>query len=450
MKAEAPQHEEQSENKPKKPLKRRVRNILIQLTIVVVALELLSVLIYPLITDQSYSRSRIKQALAVKRYAGTDMNIDTLNREPEYLADHQLHPYTGFSGNPKKDANVNEFGYWGPSPLLKREPNTVNVVLLGGSVSLQLYQNSKDILITELQKHPRFSGKEIKFVCMAVDGYKQPQQLMALSFMVYLGAEFDIVINLDGFNEIVLPFSDNLSINIYPYYPRLWNFYLKKGASIENTFQVARVMNLKKDQEELSRTFSNSLLKVSNFSLILWERLNNKYETQITEEYLKLVEMSKGQNTQEVSFGPMPNYANNWNQYFIDNTDRWKQASLQIQNLSELGTFSYFHFLQPNQYVEGSKVFSEEEKKIADVDAYNNSEISSNSSMRVYKWAAQKGYPNLINMGKQLQNEGVEFIDLTMMFSNTTEIVYSDACCHFNKPGYDMMATQIAKEIVEQ
>ena len=33
-------------------------------------------------------------------------------------------------------------------------------------------------------------------------GYKQPQQLMAYNYLLSLGAEFDAVINIDGYNVI--------------------------------------------------------------------------------------------------------------------------------------------------------------------------------------------------------------------------------------------------------
>ena len=48
------------------------------------------------------------------------------------------------------------------------------------------------------------SGRKIDIVRLALPGQKQPQQLMTLAWVQSLGAEFDIVVNLDGYNEAVL------------------------------------------------------------------------------------------------------------------------------------------------------------------------------------------------------------------------------------------------------
>ena len=53
----------------------------------------------------------------------------------------------------------------------------------------------------------------------SLGGYKQPQQLLTLAYYISLGAEFDTVINIDGFNEVALPPIHNIPKNIYPFYP---------------------------------------------------------------------------------------------------------------------------------------------------------------------------------------------------------------------------------------
>ena len=79
--------------------------------------------------------------------------------------------------------------------------------------------NATGVLEQELSQLPRFSGKSFRFVRLAIDGNKQPQQLMTLNYLLTLGAEFDIVINLDGVNEASLPGMDNVPYG--PAEPRL-------------------------------------------------------------------------------------------------------------------------------------------------------------------------------------------------------------------------------------
>ncbi|MGV2341075.1 MAG UNVERIFIED_CONTAM: hypothetical protein LVR18_46165 [Planctomycetaceae bacterium] len=44
---------------------------------------------------------------------------------------------------------------------------------------------------------------------LALPGYKQPQQLMALNYVLSLGGEFDAVLNIDGFNDGALSILEN-------------------------------------------------------------------------------------------------------------------------------------------------------------------------------------------------------------------------------------------------
>ena len=93
-------------------------------------------------------------------------------------------------------------------------------------------------------------------------------------------------------------------------------------------------------------------------------------------------------------------------------------------------------------------MFTEEEKRFADVDAYAGREFPYHPSMRNYKWAARLGYPFLVENGAGLAERGVRFVDLTMMFSDVHETIYRDACCHYTRSGYQMVAKRIAQEII--
>jgi len=409
-------------------------------------LEILSVLIYPWLTEISYSRKGLQRSIAAKNHITKNVDVGDSEGQPSFIADHMLHPYAGFTNNPEKDQNVNEYGFWGPDPIIKPENTDINICITGGSVALQLYQSSKQQLIDELQKSEFFAGKKINVITLAVNGYKQPQQLLTLSYMLFLGAQYDIVINLDGFNEIVLPFSDNLPNNVFPFYPRIWNFYSKKSLNYGSTVQFAKLVNIKQKQENLSSIFSKSLLNYSNFCLILWNLLDNRYEQQIQLTYLKLVEISSSDGS---GSGALKYHYVNNDQYFADQVDKWARASRQIHNLGVTNGFTYFHFLQPNQYVKNSKVFSEEEKQIADVDAYKDKPFPWHPSIRAYKWPATIGYPHLKDTGGKLKNDNVNYTDLTMIFKEEKRTVYGDACCHFYKLGYDIVAAEIGGVINE-
>ena len=43
----------------------------------------------------------------------------------------------------------------------------------------------------------------------------------------------------------------------------------------------------------------------------------------------------------------------------------WKNSSIQLDRLCRAGGIDYYHFLQPNQYVDGTKVLTAEEREKA-------------------------------------------------------------------------------------
>ena len=132
--------------------------------------------------------------------------------------------------------------------------------------------------------------------------------------------------------------------------------------------------------------------------------------------------------------GPEYAYSND-EQLFKDLAKNWFHSSLQMKKLCETNGIYYYHFLQPNQYLEGSKPMSDQEKQIA------------LSEKMPYKHGVIHGYPILKKFGEQLLHEGVNYTDLTMLFANHHEILYSDTCCHFNLAGYNLIFDEICRVI---
>ena len=67
-----------------------------------------------------------------------------------------------------------------------------------------------------------------------------------------------------------------------------------------------------------------------------------------------------------------------------------------------------------------------------------------------YREGVEKGYPYLIEKGKYLKAQGINFYDLSMIFSTNEEPLYIDACCHLNKKGYKIIAEKIGVEIIKK
>ena len=110
-------------------------------------------------------------------------------------------------------------------------------------------------------------------------------------------------------------------------------------------------------------------------------------------------------------------------------------CSQQLAHLCATNGFEYFHFLQPNQYVPGSKVLAPEEVR----DAYR-------PASRTAKLVPE-AYEDLRAAGQQLVAAGVRLHDLTGVYAEVEEAVYIDACCHVNGMGNVYMAREMGAVI---
>jgi hypothetical protein len=358
--------------------------------------------------------------------------------------EHVLHPYLGFVRNFRKkrhlfderiiQAPVNKFGFFGPSPVDAKKDGEVRVVIAGGSVAAQLYHYSKDRLIKTLEEGAKFKNKKIKIISLALSGMKQPQQLIALNWFLALGSEFDIFINLDGFNEVALPQTDNIPAGVYPFYPRKWNFYAAKSINEDTVKLLNRGIELKQEREKWRNLFSKSPFRNSNFILTVWYALKIKLKNKQVFIHNKIKDEKKLRAGSPQETGP--DYSIESNEKLIQESVRfWKNSSLQMRDVLKANNIKYFHFLQPNQYFKDSKPLSDWEKKHA---------VSPNSKAAE---PVQMGYPELIKTGRELNKAGIEFVDLTRVFQNKETTIYKDYCCHYNQFGNDILATEIGKKI---
>ena len=64
-------------------------------------------------------------------------------------------------------------------------------------------------LAATLARAPAFQARDVVPLCFSHEGYKQPQQLLILSYFLSIGQSFDVVVNIDGFNEVAIsPLND--------------------------------------------------------------------------------------------------------------------------------------------------------------------------------------------------------------------------------------------------
>lgn len=406
------------------------------LLVVFISVEAIGMLLYYSIKNKPFPYKEYQKTISTiassktKRYDFMSMERGDAQ---EYLGNDAFivtHPYLGFVLDPKRSNNVSEYGFPGNiDKITSRSPDKLIVGIFGGSFAAETYLTAKNSLISSL----RDSGKDPIIINAAVFGYKQPQQLFALMYLMALGLNFDIVINIDGFNEVALPPAENTPKNVFPIYPRSWYYMADNIKNPEMVFLLARYFNLEQNRKNVAWIFDKYRLYHSVFLCYVWRSTDLFYKNKID---LTTLELNSLIASDYVITGPEYKYENN-NEYSEYLASIWKNSSLQMNVICKGNGIRYYHFLQPNQYVQGSKPMSKQEIQIT-IDQRN-----------IYRQGAIDGYPILRRQGSELIDQGVKFYDLTMIFSNEETILYRDDCCHLNKEGYKIIANRIGRTVIQ-
>ena len=355
--------------------------------------------------------------------------------KPTFMRRDILHPYIGYVLDDPPDED--QYGFSNNvSSIQKKGSGKIIIAITGGSFAYQTYDAAIDVLIEELKTNDIFKNKEFVAIRLAAGGYKQPQQLMILNYLLSLGGEFDILINIDGFNEAALPLTENVPYNVFAFFPRKWLLRVDL-MSDEKVFQyVFEGMKIRRQRLTAAKIFETIVLRNSYTLNFVWESIDHLLQAKINEINGK----AQGLLTSAQSYvasGPSQIYESD-EELFKEIADVWKRSSLQMANLSIANKIKYFHFLQPNQYFAGSKPLTDFEKE----EAFDSSHI--------YRKPVEDVYPYLITAGREIEQENVYYKDLSMIFAANSETLYADTCCHLNEKGYEIIAKEVARYILAE
>ncbi|HLJ11263.1 MAG TPA: hypothetical protein VKU82_08740, partial [Planctomycetaceae bacterium] len=223
--------------------------------------------------------------------------------KPEAMPDFAtgvIHPYLGSVTRPgwrPDDPNFKypflwpeEFtnrpfdGFPSRRPVVEhRAPGVVIVGIFGGSVAEVYYRQGIQVTLEKLAKRAEYHGKKFLVVCLAGGGYKQPQQLMALNYVLAQGGQFDLVINIDGFNEVALHAAENAKKGVFPIYPRDWYFLVGQIRDAEMLKLLGRKTSLEDRIRDWARFFSRRPLSYSPACHLLWRARSRVLERQLHE-----------------------------------------------------------------------------------------------------------------------------------------------------------------------
>ena len=347
-----------------------------------------------------------------------------------------LHPYFGFISDPTSSSavmRIAENGFFdadGRVTWPKREPGALSIGILGGSFAT----STSEVAHRRLPHCLSDLGRRIEVHNYAAGGYKQPQQLHVLAQLFATGAEFDFVVNIDGFNELGLGVVESARAGSHPSFPRQWPARVAKTLDPAKLRLIGRIEVLRERQRAWARPFAAFGLTNSPTLALIWQLRDQWMVKELVDLQHRVLSLDNALGAHDFQ-GQGPAFEGDLEARLDVAIALWRDASLQMHHLAEGNETVYLHLLQPNQYVDGSKPLSGEERKIAfDPDS-------------PFRSVVRDGYPRMIEEGAAMRSLGVAFLDLTRIYEDVAESRYVDTCCHVDLQGYAMVVDRICETI---
>ena len=373
----------------------------------------------------------------------------------------RLHPFfayvleQGAFTHPESGLRVNNYGFFSPYdyPFVKTKENQYVIGVFGGSVANDFAFNS---VIEGLnsggfigyikERIPELKDKEIIVLSFAGGGYKQPQQLLILNYFLAVGQEFDMVINIDGFNEVALSNLNNqgqVDVNM----PSIQHVQPLAGLANSDMSVMRSMVNI----SELKKQLLTGINKLENcffatcysWNFLKVQNTFKKYQQEVLQYDRRIADESKelGTNDTLVFFTKVPEVLDD-DVAFAKMASTWYESSLTMHQVLTDKNIEYFHVIQPNQYYQTRRVFSQDEKNIAIIPNHP------------YSAGVVKGYPLLLSKAEDLKQQGVNVFSALEVLDEEPGLVYRDACCHYNEKGqailFDAVAGAIAETMTEK
>ena len=334
------------------------------------------------------------------------------------------HPYYGFT---QADAasDINRF----PPP--RREDGVVLIALLGGSVSRDAADAFRRALEAWFQEHD-IPARPV-LVQLAYAAFKQPQQVIQIANTLAIGAEYDIIVNLDGYNELNFALRNYFENGLFPFYPHYWELQ-HLGSTDTEKLVASRIYALRQREQQLAASAAARPWRWSAFYGIVHRYLRESAAAQIADLNHEL-DAADSSEYRLRRYGPALDAATDEYELSRMAARVWYRSSVLLAELSRAAGAEYYHFHQPNQYVPDSKPFSDQELARA---------------IAPDRWgtvAYRDAYPLLLRLGDELRRQGINYYDLTQIFADNLETLYIDACCHLNKRGSELLAASMVQRL---
>jgi hypothetical protein len=267
-----------------------------------------------------------------------------------------IHPYLGFANEPREAArgrelSLDDLGFvWGGPFVRDRDGDFVLAVFGGSFAQVFVGEQGPERVFGRLRERPELAGERLVVLNTSTGGFKQPQPLLALAYLLSLGVEMDMAILIDGFNEVVLPSVENVPQGVFPFYPRSWPLLVADlNAMPDVRALIGEVTVLADLRAAAAERLAGSAARRSRTLTLGWVGFDRWLASRILARRAELALGATKPALDFASAGPAWS-ADGPEELYGELAAVWKQSSLQMHRLCRANGIEFHHFLQPNQY----------------------------------------------------------------------------------------------------
>ncbi|MCC7046884.1 MAG: hypothetical protein IT562_09245 [Alphaproteobacteria bacterium] len=366
------------------------------------------------------------------------------------VPDAVFHPYMGFIhrvGRKGEGWTTNNVGFQVAAAPDARAPDCCDyprarregellVGIFGGSVAtgFALSAQESDALAERLAAIPAYQGRTVRVLNFAMPGFRQPQQLATLAWFAALGQEFDVIVNIDGFNEVVTT-DRNWRSGVEPAFPAdtLWGAWGRDleqaaGRGAPTSAERALALYYTAMAARQRREAGQCVLASCHLARRVLARLAHWRAE-------RLAPPARQPADQRATLFPTAIQSRLGDNFdvFAYAAERWRDSSRAMAALARAQGAIYLHVIQPNQWWRESGDY----RPIA--------------ADHIYGWVIEpvnKGYPALLARVPSLRAADVEVLDATLLFKDQPgRAVYIDDCCHYTAEGNERLMSAIGAAI---
>jgi hypothetical protein len=422
---------------------RRAATVLVNLVVAVVLAEVVAVAIYYVQHGGFfYLHRKVVKPLADVRQQG----LTATALHPYFGPTHKPgHPFSVpeplLKGAPHAAAATNNFGFVSAHdyPYGRKSEAEFLVGIFGGSVGVWFCQLGAERLREDLARDPRFRGRDVVPLCFSHEGYKQPQQALVLAYFLSIGQQFDLVVNIDGFNEVALgSLNDQHGLDIsmpsVMHIDPLVNLVNQATLTPEKLASLAAIGRHRQRLNALAERINRNRIASVNFVLEQYYRM---VANRLVSEQFRFAALPSSPSGASLVYVTPKTKERVGAALFEDIARNWAAASTLMHQMLAARSVPYVHVLQPNQYYT-RRTFGAAEATVA---------INDRSP---FKPGVERGYPILrrLTTAPQWRHAGVRFLDATAIFDREPSAVYVDDCCHYTVEGNRILADYVASGIL--